>query len=120
MMMSETMKDVALEAIGLLEDALATIDFEYGHIGDEQEREHADMVAGLRRRAHGAGEHDQRGTCHMSREIIEHQPTIDALGTVSLECSRCGRQFYLSDVCVYPDRPSFCPNCGARTITICA
>lgn len=104
--MSETARDVALEAIDLLEDALATIDFEYGHIGDEQEREHADMVAGLRRRAM------PDPTCHAVEEL--EPDGIGAPPRYTTHCSRCGQLW--DETGGVPRCPAHCPGCGARVV----
>lgn len=113
--MRETMRDVALDAIHELDDVCQGVILAglADPLGDNDFTRELDRVDNLRRRMEAA---DAR--CHMSRETVTHQPTIDALGTVSFECSNCGWQFYMSDVCVYPDRPHFCPNCGARVIPI--
>lgn len=104
--MSETALDVAMEAIGLLEDALDTINFEYGHVGDDVERERADMLTGLRRRAHDAAQADRRGWCHIAYDA----DASDVRCEPTMRCDRCGATM---PVWSY----AWCPTCGAAVAT---
>ena len=55
-------------------------------------------------------------TCHVSKEFIDHEPTLDSLGIVWFECDKCGWGWYEGDVCHYPSKPHYCPHCGARVV----
>ncbi|MGR1083965.1 hypothetical protein ACUYFE_08055 [Olegusella massiliensis] len=56
-------------------------------------------------------------TCRVSAEIVEHEPTITAMGLVCFRCDQCDWVWYMGDLCCYPDKPNYCPNCGARVVS---
>lgn len=55
-------------------------------------------------------------TCHVSVEIVTHEPTITAMGIICFKCNQCDWIWYMGDICRYPDKPNYCPNCGAKVI----